>query len=209
MQQPADLPADRLPVREFGKLGESLPILGYGGAALVSHWGSPLSVDERIELVRYAYRRGIRYFDIAANYGESQRIFGEALKDVRRHVYLVTKVETTDPVEVRPAVENSLGQLKTDYVDGLLLHGTPGLEQMTVAQAMNIHDELVRLREEKITCFIGFSAHSYFHKALALIESGAFDQCMLSYGYLSEPLNNLRDCGGSSISALLSALNGG
>lgn len=51
-------------------------------------------------------------------------------------------------------------------------------------QAMKIHGELVKLRDERITRFIGLSAHGYFDKALALIESGGFDQCMLSYGYI-------------------------
>ena len=55
---------------------------------------------------------------------------------------------------------------------------------MSVEQAMKIHAELVKLRDEKITRFVGFSAHGYFDKVMALISSGAFDLCMLSYGYI-------------------------
>jgi len=137
-----------------------------------------------VKLVRYAYDRGVRYFDTAGNYMESQPILGEALKGIRGDVYLVTKVETTVAARVRGAVEKSLKELQTHYLDAILIHGTPGLEQMTVEQAMKIHAELVKLRDEKVTRFIGFSAHGYFDKALALISSGGFDQCMLSYGYL-------------------------
>jgi len=180
-----------IPERVFGKNGPKLPILGYGGAALVRRWGNPLSIDQRIEVVRYAYQRGVRYFDTASNYPESQDILGRALKDVRRNVYLVTKVETTDPAKVRQAVESSLRELRTDYLDTILIHGTPGLEQMTVGQAMKIHDELAKMRDEKITRFIGFSAHSYFDKALSLINSGSFDQCMLSYGYFARGHNQM------------------
>ena len=179
-----------IPQRPFGKTGQKLPVLGFGGAELARRWSS-LSFEQRIELVRYAYQRGIRYFDTGGNYGESQTILGRALKDVRRNVFLVTKVETTDPTKVRWAVEKSLRELQTDYLDALFIHGTPGLEQMSVAQAMKIHKELVRLRDEKITRFIGFSAHSYFDKALALINSGGFDQCMLSYGYLARGHNQI------------------
>jgi len=81
-------------------------------------------------------------------------------------------------------VEKSLKALQTDYLDVLLIHGTPGLQQMTVEQAMKIHAELVKLRGEKIARFLGFSAHGYFDKALALIVSGGFDLCMLSCGYI-------------------------
>jgi len=177
-------PADTIPTRVLGKTGAKLPILGYGGAGLVKIWGNPLSLEDRVKLVRYAYDRGVRYYDTAGNYMESQAILGEALKDIRDNVYLVSKVETTVPGRVRMTVEKSLKELQTDYLDAILIHGTPGIEQMTVEQAMKVHGELVKLRNERIVRFIGFSAHSYFDKALALISSGGFDQCMLSYGYI-------------------------
>jgi predicted aldo/keto reductase-like oxidoreductase len=181
----------QIATRPFGKTGRALPILGYGGAALPKIWGNPLSTEDRVKLVRYAYDRGVRYFDTAGNYMESQAILGEALKGIRDSVYLVTKVETTDPAKVRGAVEKSLGELQTDYLDAILIHGTPGLEQMSVEQALKIRGELVKLRDEGIVRFIGFSAHSYFDKALALISSGGFDQCMLSYGYLPRGYNQV------------------
>ena len=176
--------AATIPTRTLGKTGLKLPILGYGGAALPKKWRNPLSHEDRVALVRYAFDRGLRYFDTAGNYMESQAILGEALKDQRRQVCLVTKVETTKPAEVRKAVEKALKELQTDYLDVLLIHGTPGLQQMTVEQALKIHAELVKLRGEKIVRFLGFSAHGYFDKALALINFGGFDLCMLSYGYI-------------------------
>ncbi len=182
---------DAIPTRMLGKTGVKLPILGYGGAGLVKIWGSPLSLEDRVKLVRYAYDQGVRYYDTAGNYMESQAILGEALKDVRDNVYLVSKVETTVPGWVRKAVEKSLKELQTDYLDAILIHGTPGIEQMTVEQAMKVHGELVKLRDERVVRFIGFSAHSYFDKALALISSGGFDQCMLSYGYIPRGHNQI------------------
>ena len=181
----------QIPTRPFGKTGRVLPILGYGGAALPKAWANPLSLEERVKLVHYAYDRGVRYFDTAGNYMESQSILGEGLKGIRDKVYLVTKVETTDPAQVRSAVEKSLRELQTDYLDAILIHGTPGIEQMTVEQAMKIHGELIKLRDERIARFIGLSAHSYFDKALALISSGGFDLCMLSYGYLPRGHNQV------------------
>ena len=176
--------ADKIPTCVLGKTKVKLPILGYGGAALPKVWGNPLSHEDRLKLVRYAYDRGVRYYDTGGNYMESQTILGEALKDVRDKVFLVSKVETTVPGWVRMAVDKSLKELHTDYLDAILIHGTPGLEQMSVKEAMKVHAELVKLRDERMVRFIGFSAHSYFDKALALIESNGFDLCMLSYGYI-------------------------
>jgi len=182
---------DAIPTRMLGKTGVKLPILGYGGAALPKVWGNSLSFEDRIKLVRSAFDRGVRYYDTAGNYMESQGILGEALKDVRDNIFLVTKVETSVPSWVRKAVEKSLRELQTDHLDAILIHGTPGLEQMSVERAMTIHAELVKLQDEGITKFIGFSAHSYFDKALALIESGGFDLCMLSYGYIPRGYNQI------------------
>jgi len=184
-------PGPRIPERVLGGTGLVLPVLGFGGAALPKLWGNPLSVEDRIRLVRYSYERGIRYFDTAGNYMESQPILGEALKDLRDSVCLATKVETTKPGEVRAAVEGALGQLQTDYIDIIQIHGTPGLEDMSVETAMKVHGELLKLREERVVRFIGFSAHSYFDKALALISTGGFDQCMLSYGYIPRGYNQV------------------
>jgi predicted aldo/keto reductase-like oxidoreductase len=182
---------DAIPTRVLGKTGVKLPILGYGGAGLVKIWGNPLSVVDRVKLVRYAYDRGVRYYDTAGNYMESQWILGEALKDVRDKVFLTSKVEVIRADKTRQAFEKVLNTMKTDYLDAILIHGTPGLEQMTVAEAMKVRDELVKLREEGAVRFIGFSAHSYFDKALALIESGGFDLCMLSYGYIPRGHNQI------------------
>jgi len=183
--------ADAMPTRVLGNTKKKLPILGYGGAGLVKVWGSPISLEDRVKLVRYAYDQGVRYYDTAGNYMESQTIIGEALKDVREKIFLTSKVEVTQAGKTRQAFEKVLGELKTDYLDAVLIHGTPGLEQMTVEQAMKIHSELVKLRDEHIVRFIGFSAHSYFDKALALIESDGFDLCMLSYGYIPRGYNQI------------------
>ena len=189
---------DKIPSRVLGKTGVELPILGYGGAALPKEWGNPLSYEDRIKLVRYAYDSGIRYFDTAISYTykDSQAIIGKALKDVRDNVFITTKVDFWDITkpdgrftkipkgEATRQVEMNLKELQSDYIDAILIHGTPGVEQMTVEQCMEVQAELVKARDKGLVRFVGFSAHHYFDKALALIESGGFDLCMLAYGYL-------------------------
>ena len=182
---------DAIPTRMLGKTGVKLPMLGLGGAALIKAAGNPLSVEDRIKMIRYSYDRGVRYYDTAGNYGESQALLGDALKDVRDKVFLTSKVEVMRAGGTRQAFEKVLGEMKTDYLDAVLIHGTPGLEQMTVAEAMKVRGELVKLRDEGAVRFIGFSAHSYFDKALALIESDGFDLCMLSYGYIPRGHNQI------------------
>ena len=195
---------DKIPTRILGKTGVELPILGYGGAALPNKWGNPLSLKDRVKLVRHAYDSGIRYFDtaISYSYSDSQSIIGEALKDVRDNVFITTKVDFWDiskpdgrftkvpKGEATRQVEMNLKELQSDYIDAIMIHGTPGVEQMTVEQCMEVQAELVKARDKGLVRFVGFSAHHYFDKALALIESGGFDLCMLAHGYL--PRGNTR-----------------
>jgi len=196
--------ADTIPARVLGKTGARLPILGYGGAALPKKWGNTLSTEDRVKLVRRAYDSGIRYFDTAISYtySESQAIIGKALKNVRDNVFITTKVDfwdtskadgritKVDKGEVTRQVEKNLAELQSDYIDAILIHGTPGVEQMTVEQCMEVQGELVKARDKGLVRFVGFSAHHYFDKALALISTGEFDLCMLAYGYL--PRGNSR-----------------
>ena len=71
-----------LPVRPFGKTGLRLPILAFGGSAMVTRWqptyGPQLSFEQRVAMVRHAFDSGIRYFDTAPNYTESESIIGAA-----------------------------------------------------------------------------------------------------------------------------------
>ena len=182
----------------------SFQILGYGGAALPKKWGNTLPTKGRVKLVRHAYDSGVRYFDTAISYTyeDNQAIIGQGLKDVRDNVFITSKVDFWDlskpdgrftkipKGEATRQVEMNLKELQSDYIDAIFIHGTPGVEQMTVKQCMEIQAELVKARDKGLVRFIGFSAHHYFDKALALISTNEFDLCMLAYGYL--PRGNSR-----------------
>lgn len=172
-----------IPTRVLGKTGLEVPVLGLGGAYLVERWGAQGSIEERAAMVRRAYDRGVRWFDTADNYMESEEIVGAGLKDVRDNVYLATKVSVTDHREVRKFFERSLERFQTDYVDCIQIHGTTGIEQMTFEEAMKTHGELVKLRDEGLARFIGVTGHNYFDKIYPLIATGEFDTAFLANGY--------------------------
>ena len=70
-----------IPIRKFGRTGHTLPILGMGGSAMVQIFSGAygvelLPMDDRVAMVRHAYDSGIRYFDTARVYGESESIMG-------------------------------------------------------------------------------------------------------------------------------------
>jgi len=185
----------KIPTRKFGKTGHTLPILGMGGSAMVRLFASAygvdlLPVDERVAMVRRAYDNGIRYFDTARVYAESESIMGRGLKGVRENVYLATKCHVTEPDQVRKCVETSLAQLDTDYVDCVQIH-SPAIERVGFAGGMKIHAELVKLRDEKMLRFIGLTTHVAFEDVLKMIETGGFDQVLLAYGYFRRGMDTI------------------
>jgi aryl-alcohol dehydrogenase-like predicted oxidoreductase len=55
-----------------------------------------MTYEEGIELARAAYEKGINFFDTAPGYsnGLSERIIGEALKDVRESFFYQHKIRS-------------------------------------------------------------------------------------------------------------------
>lgn len=198
---PGDNTPNPLPVCRFGKTGRELPILAFGGSAMVSKWqatyGPQLSFGGRVAMTRHAFDAGIRYFDTSPNYGESEAILGEALHDVRSRIYLATKVgvpRSDDAIltrdAVRASVETSLKTLKVDSVDCIQVHG-PAFEYNGQKRAEELQEELVKLRDEKVCRYIGLTGHTRFDLMFRLIDSGRFDQILIAYGYFPKGMDTI------------------
>ncbi|MBI4556328.1 MAG: aldo/keto reductase [Candidatus Hydrogenedentes bacterium] len=177
-----------IPVRTFGKTGYRFPVLGLGGAAFITrdapYYGVELPpVEERIKLVRTAYDKGVRYFDTARIYEESEHIVGEALKDIRDQVYIASKVLVHEPEKARESVETSLKELQMDRIDCFQVHG-PAIEKIKFEGAMKLYEELVKLREEGLFRFIGLTGHSSYDEMYKMISTGNFDQVLIEFGYI-------------------------
>ncbi len=194
-EKPKSPQAGKVPHKPFGKTGWKLPVLGMGGSAMIKQWGKAYGVDlipleERIKMVRYAYDRGVRYFDTARVYRESESIMGAGLKGVRDKVYLATKVADHRPEQTRASLEKSLSELQTDYVDCAQIH-SPVIEKVGFDGAMKVHEQLLKLKDEGLIKFIGLTTHVVFEDVAKLIATGGFDQVLLAYGYFHRGLDTL------------------
>ena len=119
--------------RPFGRTGETVSLIGLGGAALHKH-----SYQHGLATVKHALDLGIRYFDTSPWYGiaadekwisegESQRIMGEGLEGTSKPHLLATKIDAwrtyNHSVEDCLAqVRDNLRVLRRDRVDVLLGH---------------------------------------------------------------------------------------
>ena len=87
------------------------------------------------DLVRYAFDRGVNYFDTAESYrwGNAEEAIGEALKGKRDKVVLSTKSKagaSDTRTDMMKALENSLKRLQTDHVDIYFNHAVNDVDRM-------------------------------------------------------------------------------
>ena len=78
--------------------------------------------EDAITILRKAYDQGIRFFDSARWYSDSEEKLGNALSDVRKVSYIATKTGSTTVEGFWKDLETSLNNLKTDYIDLYYLH---------------------------------------------------------------------------------------
>jgi diketogulonate reductase-like aldo/keto reductase len=107
--------------RVFGPTGKQVPVVGQGT------WN--MEKDDRracIEALRRGLDAGMSHVDTAELYGDGrvEEMVGEALEGRRAEVFLVSKVvpQNASRRGTIQACERSLRRLRTDHLDGYLLH---------------------------------------------------------------------------------------
>src|SRR5208282_3230438 len=107
----------------LGKSGVKVTRLAFGTGTIGGRVQRELGQDQFTSLVRYAYDRGIRFFETAESYTEMHRMLGVALKGIPRDSYrLMSKVTTHGDVDPQQKIDELRKLANTEYFDVMLLH---------------------------------------------------------------------------------------
>jgi len=107
----------------LGKSNVKVTRLAFGTGTFSGRVQRELGQPEFTRLVRYAYDRGIRFFETAESYHEMPEMLAIALKGVPRDSYrLMMKYSTPASGDPAPKIDQYRKQLGTEYIDILLLH---------------------------------------------------------------------------------------
>ena len=177
----------RLEHRMLGASKLEVTALGLGTAGIGGVYG-PVSEDEAIAVVRRAVQAGINFIDTSPKYLESERRIGLALQGGLRERVILSSKTGTHPNwsgdysadATRRSLESSLKTLNTDWIDLLLIHDPPNLEQTFAAGGAL--EALEDLKSQGIICAIGLGVRDHgLHREA--ITSGRFDAVLTYLDY--------------------------
>jgi aryl-alcohol dehydrogenase-like predicted oxidoreductase len=107
----------------LGRSGVKVTRLAFGTGSFSGQVQRDLGQDGFTRLIRFAYDRGIRFFETAESYGEMHRMLGVALKGIPRDSYrLMSKVTTRQGVDPQEKFDELRKLANTEYFDIMLLH---------------------------------------------------------------------------------------
>lgn len=156
--RPAKPKSGATPMRDFGRTGVKLTVIGQGGARLAL-----LRTKEAARAhVRYAYDLGLNYFDCAHSYweGHSEEVYGDVLSDVRKKVFITTKSSKRTRPEAEAELHASLKSLKTDYLDLWQMHGVQSKDDIDRIFSPGGAIEAFEAAKSAGKCrFFGFTGH--------------------------------------------------
>lgn len=182
--------------RRFGRTELQMPVFSCGGMRYQYKWQDvpqstiPANNQENVEaIIRRSLEVGINHIETARGYGTSEIQLGEILPKLPREQLIVqTKVGPTEnPEEFRATLEQSLANLKLDYVDLLGVHGinTPELLDYSLRPGGCL-DVVKEFQEQGRVRFVGFSTHAPMEVIIKAIHSNRFDYVNLHWYYINQ-----------------------
>lgn len=147
---------EHMKTRRLGKTGLMVSEIGFGGEWLERH-----TETEGIELIRYASEKGINILDCWMADPKSRNIIGEGIKENRDQWFIQGHIGSTwkdgqyfrtrEMKYVRPAFEDLLKRLQTDYIDLGMIHYVDSEEEWEKIQHSDYLDYVMELKESTAT----------------------------------------------------------
>jgi aryl-alcohol dehydrogenase-like predicted oxidoreductase len=175
-----------IPKRVLGKTGVNVTILALGG--VIGMQLPPSKDHDPAAIAEKALDLGITYFDTAPSYnnGQSETNYGQVLARRRKEVFLACKTGDRSYDGTMRSVEQSLKRLRTDNLDLLQIHGVSSREDVPAwGKPGGVYTALQKLREQKVTRFIGVTGHDNAQMLRNAIEMYEFDTLLTTLNPVS------------------------
>jgi predicted aldo/keto reductase-like oxidoreductase len=165
----------------LGKTEISVPQNGFGALPI-----QRVSLDEAVRILRKAYDGGIRFFDTARAYSDSEEKLGEAFGNGyvdRKDIIIASKTPAKTPEDFWKDLETSLDKLRTDYIDIFQFHLMN--ECWKSGEENGMYECMLEAKEQGKIRHIGGTAHK-LGVAKEIAESGLYETLQYPISYLAD-----------------------
>lgn len=173
---------------QIGKTGMCVPQNAFGCLPIQRN-----DTDTAVKLLRRAYEGGMRFFDTARAYSDSETKVGIAFEGMRDKVYIATKTQAKTADELEKQLQQSLTELKTDYIDLYQLHCTPQCYKPD--DGTGLYEALLKAKEDGRVRHIGITTHK-IGVAQEAVKSGLYETLQYPFSYLASEaeIQLVKDC---------------
>lgn len=141
-----------------------------------------VGMDEATAILRRAYEGGIRFFDTARAYSDSEEKVGAAFDGMRDKIYIASKTAAKTPEDFRQHLAISLKNLRTDYIDLYQFHCVD--QCYRPGDGIGMYECMLEAKKQGKIRHIGVTAHK-LAVAMECVESGLYETLQFPFSYLS------------------------
>jgi aryl-alcohol dehydrogenase-like predicted oxidoreductase len=171
--------AGEIPKRPLGKTGLQVSVIGLGGGRI----GVLEDAEAAYDVIRRCYDLGVNYFDTAGSgaYGLSQARYGWALKGLRDKIILGSKTRHRTYAHAELDLRQSLGLLKTDYIDLYQVHNILADEDIDLLfGSRGVMEMIEKAKKDGKIRYVGVTSHADPQVLNKVISQYDFDTVLMS-----------------------------
>ena len=188
----------------LGRTGITVNKNGFGALPI-----QRVSQEDAVALARKAYKAGIRFFDTARAYTDSEVKLGEAFDGIRSEVYIATKTAAQNAEDFWKDLEVSLHNLRTDYIDIYQFHNPSFCPKP--GDGTGLYEAMLEAKAQGKIRHIGITNHR-LAVANEAIDSGLYETLQFPFCYLAteKDLELVKKCKEADMGFIaMKALSGG
>lgn len=141
-----------------------------------------ISTEAAVALLRRAFDGGMRFFDTARAYTDSEEKVGIAFEGMRDQVFIASKTMAETGEQLKADLETSLRNLKTDHLDLYQLHCASHC--IRPGEGTGLYEALTDAKEQGLVRHIGITAHK-IGVAEDIVKSGLYETLQYPFNYLA------------------------
>ena len=161
----------------LGKTGITIPQNAFGALPI-----QRVSMEEAVKILRGAYEGGMRFFDTARAYSDSEKKMGAAFDGMRDKIYISSKTMAKTPEKFWEDLETSLEKLRTDYLDIYQFHCVK--QCYRPGDGTGMYEAMLEAKEQGRIRHIGITAH-LIGVAEEIVASDLYETIQFPFSYLA------------------------